>query len=375
MATGDDLELGASNSANHETALIAIAAHAAGLIVTNAGASSTASPATGLRGEADVGVRGVGGRIGVAGDSTGDGTGVKGKATSGRGVLGEAKAGIGVEGTSTASNPGVRGFSGRGNGVHGKSEANNATNAGVRGESTRSNGVRGTSRDRIGVRGDSVKSTGVHGQGATGVFGTSTASGTGVHGTGFWGVFGEGALGVFGTSSEKSGTGVLGVGPAIGVWGGSTQIGVYGSTGSKSGLAGRFDGDVFIAGDLTKTGALSAAVPFPDGSLRRLYAIESPESWFEDFGETRLTNGRATVKIDAGFAAVVRGGYHVFVPPYGDSNGLYVTQRSRRGFVVREQNGGKSSIAFSYRVVAKRKDIAGPRLPKVTRPPKVERPR
>ena len=114
-------------------------------------------------------------------------------------------------------------------------------------------------------------------------------------------------------------------------------------------------------------------MPFPDGSLRRLYAIESPENWFEDFGETRLTKGKATVKIDAGFAAVVRGGYHVFVSPYGDSNGLYVTQRSRRGFVVREQNGGKSSIAFSYRVVAKRKDIAGPRLPKVTRTAKVER--
>jgi hypothetical protein len=104
MATGDDLELGASNSANHETTLVAIAARAAGLLVTNAGNSSTANPATGLRGEADVGVRGVGGRIGVAGDSTGDGTGVRGKATSGKGVLGEANAGIGVEGTSFTGN-------------------------------------------------------------------------------------------------------------------------------------------------------------------------------------------------------------------------------------------------------------------------------
>jgi hypothetical protein len=32
------------------------------------------------------------------------------------------------------------------------------------------------------------------------------------------------------------------------------------------------------------------------------------------------------------------------------------------GFDVREVQGGASNIAFSYRVVAKRKDIAGPRL-------------
>ena len=34
-------------------------------------------------------------------------------------------------------------------------------------------------------------------------------------------------------------------------------------------------------------------------------------------------------------------------------------------FEVRELQGGTSSLAFSYRVVAKRKDIAGPRLERV----------
>ena len=116
-------------------------------------------------------------------------------------------------------------------------------------------------------------------------------------------------------------------------------------------------------------GAKCAAVPFPDGSLRRLYSLESPESWFEDFGEARLVRGKAEVKLRADFAAVVKGDYHVFITPYGDSNGLYVGARRRKSFVVREQGGGNSTLKFSYRIVAHRKDIAAPRMQKVKVPP------
>lgn len=45
-----DLELGASNSADHETLLVANAAFAAGLLVTNSGNSNVANPTSGLRG-------------------------------------------------------------------------------------------------------------------------------------------------------------------------------------------------------------------------------------------------------------------------------------------------------------------------------------
>jgi hypothetical protein len=361
MATGDDLELGTTNSASHQTSLAANVSLKAGLLVTNSGNSNAANPATALRGDAvgGVGVSGRGGRIGVHGDSSGNGLGVKGTTTSGSGVSGDALGGIGVEGKSTGANPGVRGFGARGNGVEGETAANDRELAGVRGRSTQSHGVRGTSRDRAGVLGESTNSRGVHGRSRAtdGVLGESERS-TGVHGVGAWGVEGQGVVGVVGLSTAQNiGIGVVGVGPAIGVW-----------AASKAGVAGRFDGDVFIDGDLTKTGALSAAVPFPDGSLRRLYAIESPESWFEDFGEARLVRGRATVKIDPGFAAVVRGGYQVFLTPYGDSSGLYVSRRSRRGFEVREQKGGTSTLAFGYRIVARRKDIADPRLPRVKRP-------
>jgi hypothetical protein len=59
------------------------------------------------------------------------------------------------------------------------------------------------------------------------------------------------------------------------------------------------------------------------------------------------------------------GDYHVFLSAEGDSRGLYVRRKARWGFEVREQAGGSSSVRFSYRIVARRRDIAGPRLPKV----------
>jgi len=101
--------------------------------------------------------------------------------------------------------------------------------------------------------------------------------------------------------------------------------------------------------------------------------MESPESWFEDFGSAEMVEGRARVELDGDFAAVVRTEeYHVFLTPEGDSNGLYVGGKEPAGFEVREQQGGTGSLRFSYRVVAKRKDVEAPRLAKVDLPEPVD---
>jgi hypothetical protein len=116
-------------------------------------------------------------------------------------------------------------------------------------------------------------------------------------------------------------------------------------------------------------GAKSAVVAFPDGSHRRLYCMESPECWFEDFGVGRLVNGQAKVKLDRDFSSVVNSDtYHVFITEYEDNNALYVTKRTSTGFVVRAKAKAAAGT-FSYRVVAKRKDITAPRFEKVTLPP------
>jgi hypothetical protein len=48
-------------------------------------------------------------------------------------------------------------------------------------------------------------------------------------------------------------------------------------------------------GNLAATGLKTAVVPLADGTRRRLYCVESPESWFEDVGFVRLHDTRATM--------------------------------------------------------------------------------
>src|SRR5262245_50151830 len=45
------------------------------------------------------------------------------------------------------------------------------------------------------------------------------------------------------------------------------------------------------------------------------------------------------------FASLVEADrYHVFITPYGESNGLFVSNRGESGFQVREQQGGMSNV-------------------------------
>jgi hypothetical protein len=175
--------------------------------------------------------------------------------------------------------------------------------------------------------------------------------------------------GVWGSSSERHG--VIGTSNAkAGVYGYSTNSNaVVGITGNPAAYAGLFVGNIGVTGEV-KSGVKSAVVPFPDGSQRLLHCMESPEHWFEDFGSAKLARGRALVKLDANFAKVIkRGDYRVFVTPEGNCHGLYVRRKSANSFEVRELTGGKSSIAFSYRIVGRRKDIKGHRrLAKVDMP-------
>jgi hypothetical protein len=182
---------------------------------------------------------------------------------------------------------------------------------------------------------------------------------------------GTGVLGFaqFALGAKSGGVGVAGVSEgARGGWGDIFgPVGVFGAC--KNGNAGLFLGPVVVAGDFTVLGAKHAAVPQPDGTHRLLHCMESPECWFEDFGEAKLIDGEAKVRLDEGFASVVKlDMYHVFLTPHGDSNGLYVSHRSESQFEVREQRGGKSNVSFSYRIAAKRRDIEGERLARIALP-------
>ena len=238
-----------------------------------------------------------------------------------------------------------------------------------------------------GVHGISFAGTGIFGEGHTGVHGESTDN-IGVEGVvpptsssnaiAIYGLNnssfagpgpGAGGFGVYGLSAK--GHGLVGATASVGA------AAVVGATNGVVGAyAGAFYGPVIVGGNFTVVGgAKSAAVPHPDGSHRRLYCMESPESWFEDFGKGQLDCGRADVRIDPDFAAVVDlDDYHVFLTQYGGHDDLSVSEQTTTGFCV-EARDATSDCRFSWRIVAKRKDIDGPRLEAVAIPPEPALPR
>ena len=314
----------------------------------------------GLYGTGITGVYGTGGASGLTGvSSTSNGYGViaYGGSSGGYGVYGNGGA-YGLYGSSGGNGTGVYGY--------------NSSNA--------SYGQLGTS-----VSGN-----------ATGVYGNSSTYG--IYGNGFWGLYGTGSdtgvygsgstYGVYGYNSSNAsfgalattvagGTGVYGTGSAYGVY----ATGIYGvvANGSSAGdgvvasgangiVGSGFNYAVYAEGNFAASGTKSAVVPLPDDRVVSLYAVESPENWFEDFGGGQLRDGVAEVALDPTFALTVNAeaGYRVFLTPQGDCEGVYVANKTATGFQVRELRGGKSNAGFDYRIVAKRKGLESLRMEEVS---------
>jgi hypothetical protein len=272
----------------------------------------------------------------------------------------------------------------------------------------------GSGRGNAGVWGDTG---GGAGSGYTGVLGTADANTAGwfVNNGPFATLLASNsspyAIGAFSIAAESNYVGVYGVLSAASQTGTkfSTASGVWGDTAlsdlaavlgtADTGYAGYFlsNGDntnvtlvaqnetdlagssVFLAyapsfggfcqvdvnGNLSCTGSVTAIAPVDGGSRKvALYAIEGPENWFEDAGSGQLLNGAAVVNLEQIFGQTVNTEmeYHVFLTPDGDCKGLYVAQKGATSFEVRELGGGTSSIAFDYRIMAKRKGYESVRL-------------
>jgi len=130
-------------------------------------------------------------------------------------------------------------------------------------------------------------------------------------------------------------------------------------------------GDINITGQYLKAGScVSGCVAATKTSAGRAvgsYAAQETVPIIEDFGEAQLVNGQAHVSLGADFANVIdgRANYLVFITPEGDNRGVFVSNKTPTGFAVHESQGGRSTFAFSYRVVAKPFGAARQRLPVV----------
>jgi hypothetical protein len=208
-------------------------------------------------------------------------------------------------------------------------------------------------------------STGLSGSGSTyGVYGYTSSSSFGA------GVYGSGASGVHG---EGNNYGVYGQGGAYGVYGWSHNYGTYGEGdnygiyGHSGGYAVYSRGDFHATGDITCSGTKSSVAETVDYRRRTLYAIESPEVWFEDFGADTLANGVVTVTIDPIFAQTVNlaENYHIFVTPISDDPVLlFITDKGPDSFTVRgvTLDGDPAECDFDWRLTAKRLGYEDTRL-------------
>jgi hypothetical protein len=218
--------------------------------------------------------------------------------------------------------------------------------------------VRGVNPNFIGVTGNTgtISATGQSNEYPAGVWGdTSTNIGFSF---GVIGTADDNTAGLFANNSDRDTTlevfngGTGGLGAAVLVAAG------------PSGVC-----SMNTRGDMGCTGKVITTADVEGGARKvALYSVQSPENWFEDFGSAALSNGAATVALDATFAQTVNSGiaYHVFLTANGDCKGLYVTQKSPTSFEVREMGGGTSSVAFDYRIVAKRAGFESVRLADVT---------
>ncbi len=283
---------------------------------------------------------------------------------SATGVVGQCDAGVGVHGVAT-SGGGIIGQSVGRPGVTGTS----STGTGVNGRSDQSTGVTGTSTSGIGVGGTSTDGlAGVLGRSNTryGVFGT-TESGVGVYGESPSNAIQGRSTGTGAASIGVSGFSEVGAGVQ-----GDSNVGIGVAGRSRRGWAGYFEGNVIVRGNFYVNGTKSAAVAHPDGTTRALFSVESPESYFEDFGETLLHGASVSVELDPDFAALVqRNSYQVFLTSYGPE-ALYVRARRADSFeIARVAPPGKATprrIRVGYRVVARRANVKQARRPTIDAP-------
>ena len=126
------------------------------------------------------------------------------------------------------------------------------------------------------------------------------------------------------------------------------------------------------AGNMIATGVKSAEVMTPYYGPRLLYAIESPEVWFEDIGSAVLDEGKMEVVFESVFAQTVNlEDYQVFLTPVSDVPViLYVSAKSPVSFTVQgvTLDGKPVSCSFDYRIVAKRLGYEAVRLQQPVEP-------
>jgi hypothetical protein len=303
-------------------------------------------------------------------------------ASSDIGVEGLSSHGFGLVGVTSAA---PTASSGRVAGLYGKDQGSTTFNSGV---------------SAFSQNGTGLISFGVNGNGVTGLTTASPSDtaaaavlgqdqGTNPSNEGVLGLSQNGT-GIFGVSlnsdgvdaeAESTGVGVNALGGAQGTQvvqietvGNGDLIDGFNGAGSTPAIEFYIDnsGNETLTGTLTDAGGTVASTQSRTGTNVASYGARSASPTLEDFGQGSLRQGYGHVALDPTFASTIdTRNYLVFVTPHGDSHGLYTTIVSD-GFDVHENEQGRSSMTFDYRVVGKPIDMASaghlPTMASINRP-------
>jgi hypothetical protein len=300
----------------------------------------------------------------------------------------------GVFGSSLASGIGVIGLNsvtaGTGSGIGIDGQTNQSSGYGVFGLNA------ATSGNAVAIEGQSSYSNGIAAVVGLNTAPASTNAADGVDGytaqSGGAGIYGENAnttatigansvaAAVWAQSDHTSGTGVFGTGNGTagsllttgqgGAFTGTTT-GVSAFASSSSAAQSIYTNDFgnvvrvnywdgTIQYKINGVGTVSTIVPGINNDYVTLHAPESPEIYFEDYGEGQLSNGRMHIDIDPIFTQNVaineKHPLRVFIQLEGDCNGVYVTNKTKTGFDVVELKDGTSNVSFQWHIVCNRAD-------------------
>jgi hypothetical protein len=185
----------------------------------------------------------------------------------------------------------------------------------------------------------------------------------------YWGSLGyrsSGLLnyGVYGNSAYASGGGYLPTTATTAGIGG----GFFGTVGSfsKGDVVGQFnEGELFAQynkGDVYTSGKQIELVTNNE-IVTPSYSVTSPDVTVYKKGKIQLTNGTAFVTFDENYANLLGESPIVTASPMGACNGVYVTNVTRNGFEIKEQNNGSSSVEISWIAVGDRVDAGSTEVP------------
>jgi hypothetical protein len=295
---------------------------------------------------------------------------VSSSSTSSAGVFGQSTGrGVGVYGINTSQGHGVYGIANHttpSNGVGVVATHSHNQGAGliaIGGAITTPTAILalGTAGEAIDAVGRWIGIWGDASQGGTnakvGIFGTAGAFAPGMP-TGQIGVLGQYSfqgVGVHGQAWMAAGLGNIYSPPA-----GYTDVGVFGSAGNAAllgGVAGLFDGDVDILGDMNVTGMKSFLIDHPQKPAThylRHFCAEGPEPNTLYRGTVTLNaQGEAIVELPSYFEAL-NADFSYHLTCVGDYAPVYIKQKIQGNrFVIA---GGKPGMEVSWLVIARRND-------------------